>query len=1702
MSDILCRWLNSELRLSKVVEPHSLSKDFSNGYLLGEVLSRFQLQEDFQSFSTNSSANAKLNNFTRLEPTLQLLGIPFDLSMAKAVMQGQPGAATRLLYQLYILLQKKKRSGLTGTALETMQPAATARLHRIENHIYTQRLRAVVKREADEKMQKITQRFDKRGQEMYGRSVMAELVHEEKRRHLQEERRLQDIEKHRQARKKQQEIMERIETAAVRLPKPPMSRSLRAPRKQQRQQEAQNVHQQIAQFEKSRKRLSPASYGPTSFSVQVTRAVSEDEMAQWNNEYVQKIRQRLEEDATAREQREKRRRRALIQQLHTHHTHEEMVREEQLIARLVRQSQQEKRIAVQLMQIRQQKEVLRQNRILRQRQYEEQRLTDFHQALDREAALLQQDRVEHQEEIRKERELHAHLAAERTQSKHQKHFNICSEILKQIVDLATKSGEYRLLTATAIPLKMMREWKELYFIGKPLYKVSELELGAEPAEPSPEQAIELEKLNILNQQDYDEYTNMMGEWTWPEEGESRAPPTNNDILGHVVARLQNIVNPPCLNDPSPQFPNFSLRACVLGKVCSGKSTCLTRISEAHGIHILSADTLIQEALAAHQAGEQVPNDHSPELETSAESCGSDPQEAEQGEEESSTAADSGLVSKDLPKKESKTKPTLRAQHGAVVEKALRRGGAIPDELLIDIFIHAVRQVPEGRGWVLDGFPANVSQARLLEKALSGADPDQADRKRRIKKPNLVEDRNAPKAPPPPLPALHLAMLLEVSDEQVLDRAIHRSQQVREENANKSDDALPKTQEQTLPPEQTQSAPPAGDHTHIQHRIAAFQDTWSKLEKWFGEKQKILVKVSAEVNEDALFRSVETVLFNTMTAAQKGDEAAESSVKVTDDSVSLTVPQPTASESGVRSHSPKEGAAGHSRRTSISTVSAGEAPSPTPGSTGWVYVDEPLPQEIAEYLVPYWDSVCSSYVSNVKAVMQNLRSERNLIIHHLYNIREDFKQYLQRPDLKQEFVSVWQRDYNSIPDDMRQDEETKAELHHRLDELRERLWDICDKRREEAMEERARVIGDGWLEDHTALLINHYSTLMQVEVDRFQDTLRVLRDYYTGMYRRVLPEAPQDFTCIPLLDITNNNGSQTDRTKSPSGSGPSERLTKSAGKKNTEPEVKKTKVVPLIERRSPSTDPPRLLQDIHQTALTAITNMASVEVQQVEMEVNQEVQQQQMEREKALSQASATHSAKKKSAKKKGPSSPTQEPTPPPLIEESLEEVQGRAVRSRIRQEYSRALQHEEGAARQRLELVKLHALSVVHSVQHRAEQTHTDMQEWLDQRFTSEMDSIQQLSGVVQHHIENSLKIPHQLVLDCTDFFIDGETRVLPTTPTPPRPPPLERTNHRTLSILQLHGLRAQLHKIAPTGQVSSTELCKVLQELTSLTMGSDALPEAWMNLTDSQVQELVCVLSQDREVVDWRQFLLSAAQPWPLPSQNQLLRTLTRFREEDTAASGVLTLEQYRQVELWFSSQADVPVPEDPTEPLPYDRLANLKEFFFALFADAASSTAVLDYLTMLLYFCCHPDPGQGFTRALSIVTQHKHQYRHPSPLLQSLPYMDGAEECEAEEEDESVHKDDGVTVEEIFRVLSHGGKRVTSHHRIESNSREELQQDLVKVFKELGFDAGEKIPFSMLSQHPFLQDLMEGSSQYLLADIHRVLHVPKSDGEPSTFT
>lgn len=85
------------------------------------------------SYSTSIS---KLNNFTRLEPSLHLLGISFDINIAQALMQEKLGVATRLLYQLYFSLERKRRTQMSGTVMEITQPAAIVGLHKKEHEIY------------------------------------------------------------------------------------------------------------------------------------------------------------------------------------------------------------------------------------------------------------------------------------------------------------------------------------------------------------------------------------------------------------------------------------------------------------------------------------------------------------------------------------------------------------------------------------------------------------------------------------------------------------------------------------------------------------------------------------------------------------------------------------------------------------------------------------------------------------------------------------------------------------------------------------------------------------------------------------------------------------------------------------------------------------------------------------------------------------------------------------------------------------------------------------------------------------------------------------------------------------------------------------------------------------------------------------------------------------------------------------------------------------------------------------------------------------------------------------------------------------------------------------------------------------------------------------------------------------------------------
>ena len=90
----------------------------------------------FVNCDSHRTADSKLNNFTRLEPVLHLLGVSFDTNIARAIMTETQGVATRLMYQLFIALNKKQKANLTGVAMETMRPSAPVKLEGVESIIY------------------------------------------------------------------------------------------------------------------------------------------------------------------------------------------------------------------------------------------------------------------------------------------------------------------------------------------------------------------------------------------------------------------------------------------------------------------------------------------------------------------------------------------------------------------------------------------------------------------------------------------------------------------------------------------------------------------------------------------------------------------------------------------------------------------------------------------------------------------------------------------------------------------------------------------------------------------------------------------------------------------------------------------------------------------------------------------------------------------------------------------------------------------------------------------------------------------------------------------------------------------------------------------------------------------------------------------------------------------------------------------------------------------------------------------------------------------------------------------------------------------------------------------------------------------------------------------------------------------------------
>ena len=142
-------------------------------------------------------------------------------------------------------------------------------------------------------------------------------------------------------------------------------------------------------------------------------------------------------------------------------------------------------------------------------------------------------------------------------------------------------------TFSLIPAKVWREWNALFVSDKPFFDDEQPQGPGENEQEHKLHAhtvLQEESLKLLDEGDFNEYRNMIGEWEPPQGSQSvsvitHIPPEDNPIFGYIVDRLHHLVHPAAEKLPPPMFPAFGLKIIVLGKSFAGKSTALKRYAD-------------------------------------------------------------------------------------------------------------------------------------------------------------------------------------------------------------------------------------------------------------------------------------------------------------------------------------------------------------------------------------------------------------------------------------------------------------------------------------------------------------------------------------------------------------------------------------------------------------------------------------------------------------------------------------------------------------------------------------------------------------------------------------------------------------------------------------------------------------------------------------------------------------------------------------------------------------------------------------------------------------------------------------------------------------------------------------------------------------------------------------------------------------------
>ncbi|EDQ87109.1 uncharacterized protein MONBRDRAFT_33520 [Monosiga brevicollis MX1] len=660
MSTILCRWLNEDVQLGESVSPADLASKFSNGYLLGQLLSQFNLQPDFKSFSRSDTAEARLNNFTRLEPVLRALKIKFDANMARDVMAEEDGAASQLLYQLFVSLNKQLDKDWQNTVIagggskvsgapmpnldfEKLEAKFRQRQRQHEEKALRQQrqeqeradqIREQKHREMLERSREVKRAYDERvrvlargpgstggdddgnlpssARSLRGSSTMDQvrktMRQAETRRVLAATQRLAEL-----------DDLDRFDATVhgedARQPLRPIGHSQQD---QDFSDDEDNAYGELARDPAVDGRRSHSVSTSAHATLQRSGASGRPDLAETPtgagtnteepSEYVRAVRQRRQQTEAALQERERQRKRLLVMQMAQQQKLDQQQMDDLLLAKITRHSRREHQIAARLMAIRREKEIIRQNRLYRQQQMALLREAEFQHALDQEAEHARRQRATKAAAEQEQQERRLKARESRAKAQQQAVQDMVCGTVHDVIAMAMQLSTYHRLTGMVPPPSVRLDLKNTFLAGLPM----KMDVPGATTDPAPAAATAATNSSTLR-----DYLLVAENWM-PEQGTDdlrQAAIARNPILGHLLHELAARAYPaPTPWQPAP-MPAHDLRAVVLGKPFAPVEALVAAYVAKHpDVVVISPQDIVAAAVQAHETEEQAFAAHEPALE--------------------------------------------------------------------------------------------------------------------------------------------------------------------------------------------------------------------------------------------------------------------------------------------------------------------------------------------------------------------------------------------------------------------------------------------------------------------------------------------------------------------------------------------------------------------------------------------------------------------------------------------------------------------------------------------------------------------------------------------------------------------------------------------------------------------------------------------------------------------------------------------------------------------------------------------------------------------------------------------------------------------------------------------------------------------------------------------------------------------------------